>query len=149
MTASDLPFWKQKTFEEMTPEEWESLCDGCARCCLYKLEDDDSGDIYFTNVVCKFLDTYSCRCREYEQRNTVMPTCILLTPQNVREITWLPSTCAYRLLVEGKDLEWWHPLISQSSSSVHLAGISVRDKAIPEDMIDMENLEDYQVDWLK
>jgi uncharacterized cysteine cluster protein YcgN (CxxCxxCC family) len=145
---SELPFWKRKTLEEMTPEEWESLCDGCARCCLYKLEDDDTGEIYYTNVVCRLLDTFRCRCTAYTERRTLMPTCLVLTPDIVRQIKWMPKTCAYRLVHEGKDLEWWHPLVSGDPNTVHQAGISVRYRTQAEADVDMENLEDYIVDWL-
>lgn len=143
-----VPFWKRKTFEEMTREEWESLCDGCARCCLYKLEDEDTGEIYYTNVICRLLDTYRCRCTHYQDRQTLMPTCLVLTPEMVRQLRWMPKTCAYRLLAEGKDLEWWHPLVSGDPNSVHKAGISVRYRTMAESEVDMDNLEDYIVDWL-
>ncbi len=145
----DLPFWKTKTMEEMTREEWESLCDGCARCCLYKLEDEDTGEIYYTNVVCRLLDTNRCRCTAYTERQTLMPTCLVLTPQMVRELNWMPTTCAYRLIAEGKDLEWWHPLVSGDPNTVHEAGISVRSRTIAEEDVDMENLEDFIVEGLE
>jgi uncharacterized protein len=145
---NELPFWKRKTFEEMTREEWESLCDGCARCCLYKLEDEDTGEIYYTNVVCRLLDTYRCRCTAYQDRHTLMPTCLVLTPDLVRQLRWMPKTCAYRLIAEGKDLEWWHPLVSGDPNSVHQAGISVRYRTVAESEVDMDNLEDNIVDWL-
>lgn len=145
----DLPFWKTKTMEEMTREEWESLCDGCARCCLYKLEDEDTGGIYYTNVVCRLLDTKRCQCTAYNDRQTLMPTCLVLTPQMVRELNWMPTTCAYRLIAEGKDLEWWHPLVSGDPNTVHEAGISVRNRTIAESDVDMDNLEDYVVEGLE
>lgn len=145
---NELPFWKRKTLEEMSREEWESLCDGCARCCLYKLEDEDTGEIYYTNVVCRLLDTHRCRCTAYTERQTLMPTCLVLTPAMVRELRWMPKTCAYRLIAEGKDLEWWHPLVSGDPNSVHKAGISVRYRTQAEADVDMENLEDYIVDGL-
>jgi uncharacterized cysteine cluster protein YcgN (CxxCxxCC family) len=146
---NELPFWKRKKLEEMTREEWESLCDGCARCCLYKLEDEETGEIYYTNVVCRLLDTYRCRCTAYSERSTLMPTCLTLTPETVRELRWMPKTCAYRLIAEGKDLEWWHPLVSGSPETVHEAGISVRWRTQAEKDVDMDNLEDYIVDWLE
>lgn len=145
----DLPFWKTKTMEEMTREEWESLCDGCARCCLYKLEDEDTGEIYYTNVVCRLLDTNRCQCTAYHERQILMPTCLVLTPQMVRELNWMPTTCAYRLIAEGKDLEWWHPLVSGDPNTVHEAGISVRSRTIAEADVDMDNLEDYIVEGLE
>jgi uncharacterized protein len=147
--TSELPFWKRKKLEEMTREEWESLCDGCARCCLYKLEDEETGEFYYTNVVCRLLDTYRCRCTAYSERSNLMPTCLTLTPETVRQLKWMPKTCAYRLVAEGKDLEWWHPLVSGDPNTVHEAGISVRWRTLAEKDVDMENLEDYIVDWLE
>jgi len=144
-----IPFWKRKKLEEMTREEWESLCDGCARCCLYKLEDEDTGEIYYTNVVCRLLDTFRCRCTAYNERSKLMPTCLVLTPEMVRKLKWMPKTCAYRLVAEGKDLEWWHPLVSGDPDTVHQAGISVRSGTIAESDVDMDNLEDYIVDGLE
>lgn len=144
-----LPFWKQKTLEEMTREEWESLCDGCARCCLYKLEDEDTGEIFYTNVVCRLLDTHRCACSAYTERSRLMPTCLVLTPDLVRQLRWMPKTCAYRLVAEGKDLEWWHPLVSGSPNTVHEAGISVRHRTLAELEVDMEQLEDYIVEDLE
>lgn len=144
----EFPFWKRKSFEEMTREEWESLCDGCARCCLYKLEDEETGEIYYTNVICRLLDTYRCRCTRYSERQRLMPTCLVLSPDLVRQLRWMPKTCAYRLIAEGKELEWWHPLISGDPNSVHQAGISVRYRTMAEADVDMDNLEDYIVDWL-
>jgi uncharacterized protein len=146
---NEIPFWKRKKLEEMTRDEWESLCDGCARCCLYKLEDEDTAEIYYTNVVCRLLDTYRCRCTAYSERSKLMPTCLTLTPETVRQLRWMPKTCAYRLVAEGKDLEWWHPLVSGSPNTVHEAGISVRWRTLAEKDVDMENLEDYIVDWLE
>lgn len=145
---NELPFWKRKKMEEMTREEWESLCDGCARCCLYKLEDEETGEIYYTNVVCRLLDTYRCRCTAYADRHKLMPTCLVLTPEMVRQLRWMPKTCAYRLLAEGKDLEWWHPLVSGDPNTIHQAGISVRWRTQAEKDVDMDHLEDYIVDWL-
>ena len=129
----------------MTPQEWESLCDGCARCCLEKLEDIDSGEISFTNVACNLMDLETCSCTKYSQRHTYMPDCIPLDPQNVGELKWMPSTCAYRLLAEGKDLPVWHPLVSGDPQTVFLAGISVRGRIVLEKEID--DLEDHIVDW--
>jgi uncharacterized protein len=120
------PFWRVKSLEEMNREEWESLCDGCARCCLVKLEDEDSGEIYFTDIGCTLLDAKTCRCRDYPRRSRRVPDCVTLTPAEVRSLSWLPVTCAYRLVAEGKDLFAWHPLVSGSRDSVHETGISVR-----------------------
>ena len=120
------PFWRTKTLDAMNAAEWESLCDGCGRCCLLKLEDEDDGRIHHTDVGCTLLDTHACRCRDYRKRAERVPDCIRLTPQSVRDIPWLPPTCAYRLLREGRDLPAWHPLVSGRRASVHEAGISVR-----------------------
>ncbi len=145
--AEDAPFWERKALDEMTSKEWESLCDGCGRCCLNKLEDERTGDILFTNVACRLLNPESCRCENYTDRQRFVPDCRRLTPQNVGKIPWLPSTCAYRLLAEGKDLEWWHPLISGDPDTVYEAGISVKGRIVSER--DTDDLEDYVVDWPK
>lgn len=120
------PFWKAKSLEEMTVAEWESLCDGCARCCLVKLEDEDTGEIHFTDLGCKLLDAKTCRCRDYPCRSRQVPDCVRLTAAVVRTLSWLPVTCAYRLVSEGKNLPDWHPLVAGSPESVHEAGVSVR-----------------------
>ena len=137
------PFWKTKTLEEMTPEQWESLCDGCGICCLEKLEDADTGEIELTSISCEFMDTSNCRCLIYENRTFINSDCIDLTPENTREFKWLPETCAYRLVSEGKDLEWWHPLVSGDSLTVHKSGISVRFKAISMQNIHPEDIGDF------
>ncbi len=141
-------FWKKKTLSELSREEWEALCDGCARCCLYKLEDEDTGEIYYTNVICKLVDSFRCRCTDYANRARLMPTCLVLDADLVTQLKWMPITCAYRLLAEGKDLEPWHPLVSGQPDSVHRAGISVRYRVVEERDADMDALEDYVVDWL-
>ncbi|MCI0598960.1 MAG: YcgN family cysteine cluster protein [Beijerinckiaceae bacterium] len=124
--GAGLPFWRQKKLQELTPREWESLCDGCGRCCLVKLEDEDNGQVYFTNIACKLLDVNSCRCADYAHRSRRVRDCIRLSPEKVQSLSWLPPTCAYRLVAEGRDLPWWHPLVSGSESTVHEAGVSVR-----------------------
>lgn len=141
------PFWKRKKLAEMSAEEWESLCDGCGRCCLNKLEDEETREIHFTNVACRLLDLETCRCVSYEQRTRFVPDCRRLTPLNVGRIPWLPSTCAYRRLAEGKDLEWWHPLVSGDPKTVEEAKISVRGRVISER--DTDDLENHIVSWLK
>src|SRR5688572_28711526 len=107
----------------MTASEWESLCDGCGRCCLVKLEDEDTGQIDYTDVACTLLDGDSCRCRDYANRQRKVADCVRLTPAAVRSLSWLPPTCAYRLVAEGQGLPWWHPLVSGDPETVHLAGI--------------------------
>ncbi len=142
-----LPFWKRKTMREMTAREWESLCDGCGRCCLNKLEDWDSGEIYWTDIACSQLDCETCRCKSYKNRFAVVPDCIDLTPEKVEELTWLPPTCAYRLIGEDKDLPEWHPLKTGRAESVHEAGVSVRGRVQPEDNLEPEDYEDHLVFW--
>ena len=141
------PFWKVKSLEEMTHQEWESLCDGCGLCCLNKLEDWDSGEVAFTCVVCRLLDGETGRCRSYENRQEIVEDCIQLTPKEVREIAWLPPTCGYRLVRDGEDLRWWHPLISGDPETVHRAGISVKGRTVREEDVDVEDYEDFIVDW--
>ena len=131
----------------MSKDEWESLCDGCGRCCLNKLEDAETGSIYHTNVVCRLLDQETCRCASYEDRKRFVPDCQVLTPSNLGRYSWLPSTCAYRLISEGGDLKWWHPLVSGSPDSVHDAGISVRGRVVSER--DTDDLENHVVSWPK
>ena len=140
-----LPFWKTRALADMSTQEWESLCDGCGKCCLVKLEDADTGEIEFTDVACKLLDCGACRCTDYSRRKKVVPTCVVLTPGNVDQISWMPSTCAYRLVAEGRDLEWWHPLVSGDPETVHRANISVRGRVIPETQA--IDLEDHIVTW--
>ncbi len=139
----DKPFWQRKKLDEMTPEEWESLCDGCAQCCIVKFEDADTKEICFTDVVCQLLDLETCRCTNYTQRTRLVPTCLSLTPDLVRQLSWMPATCAYRLLAKGKPLPWWHPLVSGSPQTVHQAGASVRGKVISEKGIPEAELEDH------
>lgn len=144
---NDTPFWRRKTLEEMSQSEWESLCDGCGRCCLNKLEDWDTGEILWTNIRCRLLDGESCRCTDYENRQAKVPDCIGLTPDSVRDLSWLPPTCGYRLVKEGHDLYWWHHLISGNRETVHQAGVSVRARTVAEAGIAFEDYEDYLVDW--
>lgn len=138
----ETPFWKTTPLEAMSREQWESLCDGCGKCCLSKLEDEDTGDIYWTSVACHLFDPERCRCGDYENRLARVPDCVGLTPQNVRTINWLPSSCAYRLVAEGHDLYWWHPLVSGSPETVHEAGMSVRGRVTASEA-EMAEPEDY------
>ncbi|WP_040678121.1 YcgN family cysteine cluster protein [Nitratireductor pacificus] len=142
------PFWKTKPLAAMTDAEWESLCDGCGKCCLAKLEDEDTGEIHWTSVGCRLFDAGACRCRNYENRLAQVHDCVRLTPENVATISWLPSTCAYRLVAEGRDLEWWHPLVSGSATTVHEAGISVlgRVEAIEDELDAPEDYFPYILD---
>ncbi len=140
-------FWREKTLAQMSASEWESLCDGCARCCLNKLEDADTGAIEWTNVACRLLDEGACRCRDYQNRQQNVPDCVPLTPQTVPTMTWLPPTCAYRLIAEGRDLYWWHYLVSGDRDTVHQAGISVRGRTLSENDVAVEDLEKFVVSW--
>ncbi len=145
---SDLPFWRRKTLSEMTAPEWESLCDGCGRCCLVKLEDEDTSAIAYTDVACRLLDVGACRCGDYENRQAKVPDCVRLTPEAVDTISWLPPTCGYRLVADGKDLPWWHPLVSGSPETVHTAGISVRGRVAGlEGAFGLFELVDQIVSW--
>ena len=142
---TDQPFWKTTPLDQMTTGQWESLCDGCAKCCLHKLEDVDTGEIAQTNVVCRLLDMGTCSCTNYPERSKLVPDCITLTPDLVGKLNWMPNSCAYRLLAEGKDLFWWHPLVSGDPETVHQAGVSIRGRAISERKAG--DLEDHIVDW--
>lgn len=139
------PFWRTRTLEEMTRAEWESLCDGCGLCCLNKLEDEDTGEVSFTSAACRWLDLGTCRCSDYANRLTNAPDCVSLTPERVRGLNWLPASCAYRLVADGADLFWWHPLVSGDSESVHRAGVSMRGRAVSESRAG--DLEDFIIDW--
>lgn len=139
-------FWKTKTLPEMTTHEWESLCDGCGKCCLHKLEDEDTGEIYFTSIACRLIDLTTCRCTQYAKRTQIIPDCLDLRQMETTQYHWLPSSCAYRLIHEGKDLPAWHPLLSKTPKSVETAGISIRSYAQEE--ADNQDLEDFILEWL-
>ena len=142
-------FWESKSLAEMDDAEWESLCDGCARCCMLKLEDEDSGQIAYTSIVCRYLDQDSCTCTHYPERHELVPDCVELDAAAALKFTWLPLTCAYRRLAEGQPLQWWHPLISGSSETVHEAGISVRGKIISEQHIHPDEIEEHVITWVE
>ena len=144
MAGSD-PFWKTKRLDEMTDAEWESLCDGCGRCCLHKLRHEGGGELSFTNVACRLLYLETCQCSDYKHRRRRVPDCVQLTPRALREIDWLPPSCAYRRVAEGKGLAWWHPLVSGDQETVHTAGISVRGRAVSERRAGQ--LDHHIVDW--
>jgi uncharacterized cysteine cluster protein YcgN (CxxCxxCC family) len=133
-------FWKTKKLEEMSPEEWESLCDGCGLCCLEKVQDEITGEIRELAVSCRHLDIESCRCDIYEVRTVVNPDCVRLTPENVKKIPWLPPTCAYRIVADGRDLKRWHCLLSGDPETVHEAGISAKNKAVDGKFVHCDDL---------
>ena len=137
------PFWKTKPLGEMNRAEWESLCDGCGRCCLNKLEDEDTGEFHYTRTACKLLDLKTCQCTDYKNRATRVSDCVKLTPRNVKTLGWLPPTCAYRLIDEGKPLAWWHPLVSGTANTVREAGISIAGAAYSEEGIAVDDLVDH------
>lgn len=140
---SQLPFWEEKSLAEMNQSEWESLCDGCGHCCLVKIEDEDTGELFVTNVACHMLDIETCRCRDYQERLEKVPTCLRLGPDQHTFFRYLPETCAYRCIAEGRSLPVWHPLISGDENSVHQAGISVKGYAISESYIHPDQLPEH------
>ena len=134
-------FWKTKSLEDMTPVEWELLCDKCGRCCLQKIGDGESGRIKLLAISCEYLDISTCRCLVYENRKRLKPDCVKLSPKKLTAaMEWLPDTCAYRKIAAGKELDWWHPLVSGDPNTVHQAKISVRDKIIPGWNLELEEL---------
>jgi len=140
-------FWETVPLSKMTPTEWEALCDGCGKCCLNKLEDDDSGQVELTCISCRLLDGDSCLCSSYENRRDFVPECISLTPKNINQHAyWMPKTCAYRLLWQGKRLADWHPLISGDPETVHKSGISMRGKTINELTVDDDDWDDHIIE---
>lgn len=142
-------FWERYSLKELSLAEWEALCDGCGRCCLHKLEYEDTGEIAYTRVACKLLDLATARCRDYPGRKRQVPDCVQLSPDNLEAINWLPATCAYRRLHEGRGLPRWHPLISGDPQSVQKARISVIGRVLPETVVDEDELEEHVVRWVR
>jgi uncharacterized cysteine cluster protein YcgN (CxxCxxCC family) len=136
-------FWRHMRLDQMTHAQWESLCDGCGRCCLQKLKNPTTGKVYYTWVACYLLDIENCRCTGYDLRHTLVPDCIRLEPANIQKLRWLPKTCAYRLIAEGRPLPSWHPLVTKNRASVHEAGVSVRGRAISEICVHPDDLENF------
>jgi len=144
---TEKPFWETKTLGQMNKQEWESLCDGCAKCCLNKLENESTGEIQYTDVACRLLDTEKCHCVSYDDRKRYVPDCQILNTNSIKRLVWLPSTCAYRLIDESKPLYWWHHLICGDKNTVHDVGVSVRGRVVSER--DTDDLENRIVGWPK
>ena len=142
-------WWHDKSLAELSAREWEALCDGCAKCCLHKLEDEDDGEVFYTGVRCRYLDEDSCRCSDYPNRSVMVPNCIRLEPGTVGALDWLPSTCAYRLRAKGEALPEWHPLVSGDPQSVHRAGVSIRGRAISDEFVHPDGFEEHIVHWVE
>jgi len=147
MSSVPEKFWLNKSLDAMTDDEWELLCDGCGRCCLVKLEDEDSGNIYFTSVACHMFDAEQCNCRDYSHRTSQVPDCLVVRPLTESLLAALPASCAYRRLAEGRGLADWHPLISGKAKSVRLAGISVHGQVISEEFVHLDQLEDHIISF--
>jgi hypothetical protein len=140
-------FWETVALDKMTPQEWEALCDGCGKCCLNKLEDADTGEVWFTRIACRLLDDDTCRCSNYAIRKMIVPECVVLKPETLDDIAyWMPKSCAYRRLNEGRGLADWHPLVSGDPETVHRAGISMRGRTLGEFDIPEEDWEDHIID---
>lgn len=145
---AQIPFWQRKRLDEMTPAEWESLCDGCGKCCLAKLEDEDTGEVYYTDLVCRYMDTGSCRCTVYPERLEKVPGCTVLKPDTLADYHWLPFTCAYRTLADGRPLPDWHPLRSGDPDTVHEAGVSVQHRVVSEAGVAEDDWEEHIIHWI-
>ena len=142
-------WWREKSLAQFSVTEWEALCDGCAKCCLHKLEDEDSGEVFYTKVRCRYLDEQTCRCTDYDNRSVLVPHCIRLRPDELQDLDWLPSTCAYRLCAAGQPLPDWHPLVSGDASTVHSAGISIRGRAISDEYVHPDGYDEHIVQWVE
>ena len=140
-------WWETTPLNEMSPDQWEALCDGCAKCCLLKLEDEDTGEIAYTRLHCKLLDAESCRCSDYANRKSIVPDCVKLTPENLSHLKWMPQTCAYRLIHEGKPLFDWHHLKSGDKATVHETGNSIQGMTVSEETVLDEDQIDWIIDW--
>jgi uncharacterized cysteine cluster protein YcgN (CxxCxxCC family) len=142
-------WWNQLPLAELNAQQWEALCDGCAKCCLHKLEDVDSGEIFYTKIRCRYLDPTTCRCTDYSHRSVLVPECIELSPDTAGTLHWLPTTCAYRLRDEGRELPDWHPLVSGDPESVHRAQVSIRGRAISEEFVHPDGYDEHIVRWVE
>ncbi len=146
--SAQIPFWQRKRLDEMTQLEWESLCDGCGQCCMNKLQDEDTGEVYHTDLVCRYMNVQTGQCTVYSRRLEKVPECTVLTPETVARYSWLPYTCAYRTLAEGRPLADWHPLRSGDPESVHRAGVSVRGRVISESSVPEDDWEEHIIHWV-
>ncbi len=144
---SQLPFWKQKSLSEMSVEEWESLCDRCGKCCVLKIEDVDTGKVHYTDVACRLLDCGNATCTDYANRRTHVPDCITLSPQNLDRLTWMPDSCAYRIISQGGDLPSWHPLVGGDPAGPKRAGATVAGRVFPEDSVEEDDMIDHITKW--
>jgi hypothetical protein len=142
-------WWNEKPLNELSATEWEALCDGCAKCCLHKLEDEDSAEVYYTKVRCRYLDEQACRCSDYKNRSVLVPNCIDLRSADWATLDWLPSTCAYRLRAQDLPLPQWHPLVSGNSESVHDAGVSIRGRAVSDEYVHPDGYDEHIVHWVE
>ena len=142
-------WWNSTPLEQLSGEQWEALCDGCAKCCLHKLEDEDTGEVFYTRVRCRYLDEESCSCSDYVNRSVLVPNCIHLAQDNVGALDWLPSTCAYRLRGAGEPLPEWHYLVSGSRQTVHEAGVSIRGRAISDEYVHPDGYDEHIVHWVE
>jgi len=147
MSVTQQQFWINKPLEQWSRQEWESLCDHCAKCCLHKIEDTDTHEVHFTNVCCQYLDQQTCQCSEYRDRSTLVPDCVTLTPADLKDSYWLPSTCAYRLIAEDKPLPAWHPLISGNPASTAMAGQQIGGRVVSE--LEADDLEQHLITWVQ
>ena len=142
-------WWNQKPLAELDARQWEALCDGCARCCLHKLEDEDDGEVFYTRVRCRYLDEQTCRCSDYPNRSVLVENCIRLDASSVGSLDWLPATCAYRMRAQGLPLAAWHPLVSGDPDSVHRAGISIRGRCISDEFVHPDGYDEHIVHWVE
>lgn len=144
---TDLPWWEAKSLHEMSREEWEQLCDHCGKCCLHKLEDEEDGTVYYTDVACHLMDQESCHCTDYANRRVLVPSCVRLDIGNLDQINWMPPSCSYRLLKEGQTLPDWHHLVSGSKQTIHQVGASVHGRSVNEKDVDEDEFEEHIVEW--
>ena len=141
-------FWEHTPLADLSRQEWELLCDGCARCCLLKMEDEESGQLYYTRIACQYLDLETCRCSVYQERTIRVPTCHRLTADNLDQVYFMPRTCAYRLLAEGKPLPWWHPLVAGDRAQMQQAGIALQGRVLSERYVHPDGWDEHVIDWV-